>query len=289
MKHAYLILAHTEFGLLQTLVDCLDDVRNDLFVHIDRKVEQLPDLHARRAGLRLLERRIDIRWGDYSMVEAELALFEAAASQGPYAYYHLLSGVDLPLRSQDEIHAFFEANQGKEFVGYLYLEMTPDLVRRMQRWHLFPRHFSRRRNGYSAVRALCLRVQELLGIKRNRQIEFRKGAQWASITDALVRHLLARRVWIEKTFTHTFVPDECVLQTLVWNSTFRARLYSLASEEEGCLRHIGWVNDELYDWKAADYDQLVACGALFARKFNGTDPAFIGRIAALSVTAPETK
>ncbi len=282
MKHAYLILAHTEFGLLQTLIGCLDDARNDIFVHIDRKVAQLPTLHAERAGLFLLDRRVDIRWGDYSMVEAEYALLEAAAPRGAYDYYHLLSGVDLPLRSQDAIHAFFEANQGKEFVGYLYLEMTPDLVRRMQRWHLFPRHFSRKRNGYSAVRAIFLRVQELAGIKRNRAVEFRKGAQWVSITDALVRYLLEQRNWAEKTFTHTFVPDECFVQTLVWNSPFREKLYDLQSEEKGNLRCIGWRNDELYDWTAADYDQLIASGALFARKFNSQDPAFIARIAALS-------
>lgn len=32
MKHAYLILAHDEFGLLQTLIDGLDDGRNVVFV-----------------------------------------------------------------------------------------------------------------------------------------------------------------------------------------------------------------------------------------------------------------
>lgn len=289
MKHAYLILAHNEFGLLQTLIGCLDDVRNDIYVHIDRKVEQLPVLSSAKAGLHVLEQRIDIRWGDYSMVEAELALFEAAASQDTYDYYHLLSGVDLPLRNQDEIHSFFESNQGKEFVGYLYLEMTPDLVRRMQRWHLFPRHFSRKRNGYSAVRALFLRMQELAGIKRNRAVEFRKGAQWVSITDAMVRHLLERCVWIKKTFTHTFVPDECVIQTVVWNSPFRDHLYSLESEEKGNLRCIGWRNDELYDWTAADFDTLNTSGALFARKFNSKDPVFIERIAALSGQELETE
>ena len=282
MKHAYLILAHTEFGLLQTLVNCLDDARNDIFVHIDKKVKQLPSLHVACAGLHLLDRRIDIRWGDYSMVEAELALFEAAASQGVYGYYHLLSGVDLPLRSQDEIHAFFEAHQGKEFVGYLLLEMTPDLVRRMQRWHIFPRHFSRKRNGYSIIRAMFLRMQEVAGIMRNRNVEFRKGAQWVSVTDALVRHLLEQRSWIEKTFTHTFIPDECVMQTVVWNSPFRNRIFDLESEEKGCQRRIGWRNDELYDWSAADYDTLVSSGALFARKFNSQDSVFIERIVQLS-------
>ncbi len=36
---------------------------------------------------------------------------------GHYEYYHLLSRVDLPIKSQDDIHDFFRANQGKEFFG----------------------------------------------------------------------------------------------------------------------------------------------------------------------------
>ena len=36
MKHAFLILAHTEFALLQRLVNCLDDGRNDIFIHFDK-------------------------------------------------------------------------------------------------------------------------------------------------------------------------------------------------------------------------------------------------------------
>ena len=73
MKHAYLILAHNEFGLLQTRLDCIDDARNDIYVHIDKKVKTLPALHAEQAGLQLLDQRIDIHWGGFSMVEAEFA------------------------------------------------------------------------------------------------------------------------------------------------------------------------------------------------------------------------
>lgn len=36
MKHAYLILAHGDFALLQCLVSALDDERNDLYVHVDK-------------------------------------------------------------------------------------------------------------------------------------------------------------------------------------------------------------------------------------------------------------
>lgn len=37
-KHAYLIIAHNEFDLLQKLISVLDDERNDIFIHIDKKV-----------------------------------------------------------------------------------------------------------------------------------------------------------------------------------------------------------------------------------------------------------
>ena len=282
MKHAYLILAHHEFGLLQTLIDCLDDARNDIYVHIDKKVKILPELHAGEAKLEILNQRVDIRWADYSMVEAEYALFKEAQKNGPYAYYHLLSGVDLPLKSQDYIHQFFEENQGKEFIGYTMTEMTPETSRRMQRWHLFPRHFSRKRNVYSVFRSLFLRGQELLGIKRNRQTIFTKGSQWVSITEQMVQSFLSQEAWAKKTFTHTFVPDECVMQTLCWNSPFRERIYSTNADGEGCMRCIGWRKDELIDWCAADYDTLSMSSALFARKFNSTDPAFLKRIVALT-------
>ena len=257
MKHAYLILAHHEFALLQTLIGCLDDARNDIYVHIDRKVRELPELHARQARLTVLERRVDIRWADYSMVEAEFALFAAALKDGPHAYYHLLSGVDLPLKSQDRIHAFFEEHAGQEFIGYTLTEMTPETVRRMQRWHLFPRHFGRRR-------------------------DITKGSQWVSLTEAMVQYILGQEDQVRKTFTHTFVPDECVMQTLCWNSPYRDRLYSTASDGEGCMRLIGWRGSELVDWSAADYDTLAASPALFARKFNSADPAFIQKIVDLS-------
>ena len=83
----------------------LDDERNDIYLHIDKKVvlgslEQ--DLfRLAKARLFVLEQRLDVRWGDISVVKAELLLLETASMKGPYDYYHLLSGVDLPIKSQD--------------------------------------------------------------------------------------------------------------------------------------------------------------------------------------------
>jgi len=37
MKHAYCIMAHGNWTTLQKLVDCLDDERNDVYIHVDKK------------------------------------------------------------------------------------------------------------------------------------------------------------------------------------------------------------------------------------------------------------
>lgn len=38
MKHAYLIMAHNQFHILEVLLNLIDDERNDIFLHIDKKV-----------------------------------------------------------------------------------------------------------------------------------------------------------------------------------------------------------------------------------------------------------
>ena len=38
-RHAYLILAHKNFGQLRKLIELLDDPRNDIFVHVDAKAK----------------------------------------------------------------------------------------------------------------------------------------------------------------------------------------------------------------------------------------------------------
>jgi len=38
-KHAYLIIAYHQWDLLKVLIRMLDDERNDIFIHIDKKID----------------------------------------------------------------------------------------------------------------------------------------------------------------------------------------------------------------------------------------------------------
>lgn len=287
MKHAYLILAHGSYALLQRLVSAIDDERNDIFIHIDRKQKELPRIQVRHSQLFLLDKeRVSVFWGDVSVVAAEFALMASAYRQGEYAYYHLLSGVDLPLKSQNDIHDFFETHQGKEFIGfYDGADLSASLVRKVQRYHLFAQDFRGSGLVFLAkriARALAIRVQELLGIKRHTNIRFAKGTQWWSLTGALIESLLSKQDEILSLYKHTFCADEIAIQTYVYNSPFMEQVFAPEDEAKSSLRHIGWRDGALYDWTRADYEDLKHSTALFARKFNEEDPDFLDSIIELS-------
>ena len=41
-RHAYLILCHNNFKILQMLLSAIDDDRNDIYIHVDKKTVDIP-------------------------------------------------------------------------------------------------------------------------------------------------------------------------------------------------------------------------------------------------------
>ena len=120
MKHAYLILAHNQFSTLKKLLFMLDDSRNDIYLHIDAKVkkENLPELNGliQNASISFLP-RVPVYWGHISRLEVLFHIFSYATKKY-HDYYHVLSGVCLPIKNQDHIDTFFEKHSGMEFVHF---------------------------------------------------------------------------------------------------------------------------------------------------------------------------
>lgn len=282
MKHAYLILAHNEFQVLKRLLLALDDARNDVYIHFDKKVSELPDIHLQHANLYILKNRVDVKWGDVTVMEAELNLFEAAHKNGGYAYYHLLSGVDMPIKSQDYIHAFFNEHAGKEFIGFFQGDITDEIDRKVMKTHLFSESF---RTGSGIInlskrvlRSAFIKFQEIINYKRNGHINFKKGTQWISITGEMVKILIKDRENILKIYQNSFCCDEIVVQTACWNSELKKNIFDMDDEGRGCMREIRWENNVIRDWTENDYEYLTQSDKLFARKFNSKSISAVDKI-----------
>lgn len=76
---------------------------------------------------------------------------------------------------------------------------------------------------------------------------------------------------IKKLFIYSNCSDELFVQTILYNSNFKNKLYT--NEENGYdnMRKILWENNNSgspYVWKNEDFNNLANSRALFARKFD---------------------
>lgn len=268
MKHAYLIIAHDNVEILNVLLHLLDDERNDIYLHIDKKSYIDLDSVYRPCASKfyLLSNRINVKWGDFSQIRVELLLLKEAIANSHYSYYHLLSGVDLPIKSQNYIHNFFSQNQGLEFVDFSQ-EPVENYIKRVSKYWLFTYWWKSKNPVMFLLK--CLIQPFVMLINRNLDVEFKKGANWFSITDDCARYIVQNEAYINKRFKHTMCCDEIFLQTLIWNNEeFRYKIYNSNKELVGCMREIDWTRGIPYVWQDMDFEELMNAKGIFARKFS---------------------
>lgn len=282
MKHAYLIMAHNHFDQLAKLLHCLDHPENDIFIHIDKKASY--DCERLATGIHFsrvfFTERIKVNWGGYSIVEAELLLLEAAIACDQYCRYHLISGADLPLCSQEEIHNYFDSKSNLEYIGMTFpLGSGEDwVIDRIKYYYPFQDCFSRRSIIGKVLRRGLLFFQKLLKVNRLRNTDmlFGKGSQFFSITDKFAKYAVTQREPIEKLFANGYCVDEMFLQWvyLHWDnpnprycSSKKNHPYIHEDSFDIC-RAIDWARGSPYVYRIEDYQMLLDSKCLFARKFD---------------------
>ncbi len=276
-RHAYLIMAHNDFYVLEKLLLLLDDERNDIYIHIDNKVKNFDFDYfqnlIQKSNIFFTD-RINVYWGDYSMIKCEYILLEQAF-KGNYMYYHYITGVDLPIKSQAEIHAFFDKHNGKEFVHFTTHQEAIEMESRVKQYHFFKFRYRNSKILFNTTKLLekaLTNLQISLSIQKKWEdcMPIKFGACYFSVTHDLVRYILEKREWVEKYFSHSFCADEIFVQTIVFNSVFKDKLYNnnFDGDYNACMRHIDWKRGNPYVFTINDYKELMSSDRLFARKFS---------------------
>ena len=275
-KHAYLIVAHNNFYILEKLIRLIDDTRNDIYLHIDKKTKNFDFEYFKKIPKHsniYFIKRLNVGWGAFSLIKTELSLFKSASKKN-YEYYHLISGVDLPIKTQDYIHDFFNKNKGKEFLTCLKDEFTEkqNIERRLSKYYLF-QQFNRNNKFIQVINNILLKIQDIIKINRyNYEFKIYYGANWASLTHEAVMFLLSKEDFIQKTFKYTLCCDEVYKQTVIMqNEVLKQNLYFREYNEAHIsynMRHVDWKRGSPYVFREKDYKELKEIYGLFARKFD---------------------
>lgn len=270
-RHAYLIMVHNEMYLLKQLLETLDSAKNDIYIHLDKKCKNvdLNDLktHVKKSQVYFVK-RMNVTWGGDSMVKCEYRLLKEAFARH-YQHYHLLSGVDFPLKSQEYIHNFFEKHRE---ISYIHVAKRDqhhfDTLRtRNKEYHFLQNLIGRYDNTSNVIYRLerkLIRFQRKLGINRLEKcpIKMYKGSQWFSITHDMVREILEKEKIVKKYFMKSYCPDELFINTVIMNSKNNHMVVN------DYLRLIDWDRGRPYVFELKDYDELICSNKLFARKFT---------------------
>lgn len=241
-KHAYLIMAHNDFQILIEILKELDHERNDIFLHIDKKTLEFPEQKIKNAvkkGRLFLVPRMSVFWGGYSQIECEYRLMQYAANKGNYAYYHMTTGAIFPLKSQKEILEFFDEHAGYEFIGY---DNSDDYSGRVKKYNIF-NEIGKATTKIDQLKAFCRNkfrgFQGKVGFvyRPARGIEFKKGFVYWSLTEDAIKYALEKYKWVRKVFKHSFCGDELFMQTIIYNSEFKEKIYDYKDEYRSCMRY----------------------------------------------------
>ncbi|MDD5972938.1 MAG: beta-1,6-N-acetylglucosaminyltransferase [Spirochaetales bacterium] len=288
-KHAYLIIAHQNIWQLKILLNQIDDYRNDIYLFIDKKsIKQINNLSDIKSTIIKSNINIyspfSINWGGDSQWRAELFLLEQANKTKIYRYFHLLSGSDLLLHSQDYIHNFFKQYDGYEFLAFvgkdIYMKVNP--INRVKYYYILqdlPLKSKTLKKVRNLISNIFINIQKLLNIDRlkDSNLEIAYGTNWFSITNELVKYILSEKKVITRVFKHSFCSDELFIHTLVINSQFINKVFiteglrDCKNDRQGSLRYINWWDGSPKTWSINDKLELMEAskrGYIIARKFD---------------------
>lgn len=281
-KYAYLIICHRSDASLRYLLKSIDDERNDIYVHVDAKAKDF-DFDKVKASVVHSElhftRRINVTWGGYSQPEAELILLEAATQKREYAFYHFLSGNDMCIKSQEEIHRFFNQHPGKLFLTFCGEDWNRKAEERVKYYHI--EHG--RNAALKALNVISLGIQKIAGVNRLKHVDMQivGGSNWCSLPHDFAMYLLEHRDVIHRIFHHSVCSDELFVHTMAYNSEYKDRIYRLKISQRNDdsdpdmfaanQRYIDWNRGKPYIFGEDDFDELMKVEYCFARKLAETD------------------
>ncbi len=285
-KHAFLIIAYHQWDLLCDTIKILDNKYIDFYIHIDRKISNVPFDKIKSTALYsqvYFVKRIDIHRGTFSIGQVELELVSSAINNEQYDYLHLISGQDLPVKSCEYILSFFDNNKGANYIDLIPpSKMRKNWYERISLYNVFVEQ-SFDQSGVKALIAKTIKrgitmIQRTLRINRFHKYEKEGfemcfGSAWFSITSDFARYLLSQKEIIERIYgKYTSIAEESFVQTILWSSPYRDTIYNGIDNDNNCrknLRYIVWTGNTSPETMNVEYvERALKSNAIFARKFD---------------------
>lgn len=276
MTIAHLILAHKAPAQLERLLRALAHPQASCFVHLDKKTDGRPFAAlAARPHVHFLARRLDVKWGGYSLTRVALeGMREVLAAPVPYDVINLISGEDYPIKPVAAIHELLARHAGCSFVqveaeaGSAWWQANQ---RRVREYHLTEFRFP----GQYAAQQLLNRVLPRRQVPP--ELPTLYGGDlggWYTLSRASAAYAVRfvdEHPRLRRFAQLTWGSDEFLVPSILLNSPLAPTI------SNDNLRYIDWSGGGSSPkvLTGADLPALLASPRLFARKFDASRDATV--------------
>jgi hypothetical protein len=249
-------------------------------------------------------KRHNCHWGDFGHVRATLKGLAYLFDREIYFdYVFLLTGQDYPIKSNANIEAFLDKNQGTEFISYYSFpnkEWGGDGgMRRIEQWHFrfledWPVktlrafvHLPARRQFESKMKSVIYSSVNSMFAKRTLPGNLKPfgGPGYWCLTRACAQFIhdyVQKNPRFIKFFRYVDIPDEIFFHTIILNSPFAA---NVVNDDLRCIDISERRGPRI--WRKIDLEILSQSKGLIARKFDtGVDREILDLIDARLLSQP---
>ena len=290
MKIAYLISVYKDPQQFVRMLKALRGKETYFFIHVDAKVDD--KIFIDNLPIDLLpyviftSKRYYIQWGGFNQVlyQKEL-LYTCVHSKICFERVFLLTGQDYPLWSNEKIICELNDNPHKEYVIGLNISEVKNpkkIPSKIILYHFFrdmnnvPYRIKKFFSGSSRIlmRLLPFRKKPYIKVKGKRWDVY-QSSSYMCITFELAQYVLDELVVnkeLMKYFRFSFVPEEMVIPTIIFNSPYKVNATIYKKGVYDGLKSLSAVtyfnyNKEIQVFSEKDYEELKESDKMFARKF----------------------
>jgi hypothetical protein len=281
MRIAILIMAHKLPKQLNYLCDSISHPEIDIYIHIDKKVEQsIFKLKNGNRSVKYIKNRTSTHWGAFSLVETILNCYKEILEIYKYDYICNISGQDLPIKKIERLVDYIKTNAGQEFIECRPYTLTDqwwsENAKRILKYSFVNYNF----RGKFKLEKL---VNAFTGIRKMDQpIIFAGNSGWFCLSNEAILYILStykNNIKLTRYFKFVWGADEIYFSTVLYNSRFKEKLI-------GNFLFTEWpLHDKSHPkvFTMEDETQLLNSDKYFARKFDYTiDENIIKKILSLS-------
>lgn len=278
MKHAYLILCHKNTGQVNRLIKRLNGDNVCFFIHVDESCAAPREDFLSAPNIFYIKDTIHAGWGEFGQIAAVLKMLyrvrEYSHKHHPFDYLSLISGQDFPVKTNREIEAFLQKNNGMEyFWGYRPSKDNRYGKRCYSRVYLRHRPLLRNKLFFRKLRTLYMDYMGAWFFSRKNENGFPPlfdGATWFTLTSSCTEYILdyiGNHPEYIALFADSFAGDELFFSTILGNSPYMSKKY------KNFLRYVDFSRSKkIYPWimRSDDFEMLTHLpeDMLFARKFD---------------------